>query len=323
MSAPRPLRALRPLLLAALIALSVSRATDASAADRASKIADRLVKQLDDEELGALVGLLTDACSQRGESCAPTMTTEGSCAAALPPPPPPQKGCAEVTGTDVRVPGSSGLRLLFGTPLFSTPLSGVDDLNDALATLILGMREAEPSGAAAKMRSVDGFDSASAWRTGDDFLQRREPPVAELTRRLTARAKKVVAYGQRDASLRFELVLNGWAIVLGAGAGQVAHVHPLASWSGIYYVRVPPSVGAAGGPNGKAGCLQLTDPRPAAMMITLGPSDAQFLERREVCPTEGLLVLFPSWLSHSVTRLADSAAGERIAVAFNVHGAEV
>ena len=43
----------------------------------------------------------------------------------------------------------------------------------------------------------------------------------------------------------------------------------------------------------------------------------------EVCPTEGLLVLFPSWLSHSVTRLADSAAGERIAVAFNVHGAEV
>ena len=59
------------------------------------------------------------------------------------------------------------------------------------------------------------------------------------------------------------------------------------------------------------------------MMITLGPSDAQFLERREVCPTEGLLVLFPSWLSHSVTRLGDSAAGERIAVAFNVHGAEV
>ena len=68
----------------------------------------------------------------------------------------------------------------------------------------------------------------------------------------------MVAYGQRDASLRFELVLNGWAIVLGAGAGQVAHVHPLASWSGIYYVRVPPSVGAAGGPNGKAGCCRPT-----------------------------------------------------------------
>ena len=86
-------------------------------------------------------------------------------------------------------------------------------------------------------------------------------------------------------------------------------------------LTLPPSVGAAGGPNGKAGCLQLTDPRPAAMMITLGPSDAQFLERREVCPTEGLLVLFPSWLSHSVTRLGDASAGD--AVAFNVHGAEV
>ena len=45
-----------------------------------------------------------------------------------------------------------------------------------------------------------------------------------------------------------------------------------------------------------------------------------------VCGVRGFgpLVLFPSWLSHSVTRLADDgAAGERIAVAFNVHGAEV
>ena len=66
-------------------------------------------------------------------------------------------------------------------------------------------------------------------------------------------------------------------------------------------------------------------PRPGVRVASdaLGPSDAQFLERREVCPAEGLLVLFPSWLSHSVTRLGDASAGERIAVAFNVHGAEV
>ena len=95
-------------------------------------------------------------------------------------------------------------------------------------------------------------------------------------------------------------------------------------------------------------------------MVTLGPNDHQFMESRTVCPRAGLLVLFPAWLSHSVTPLFESAGadpeagqrrqleeeaeeadvdaygrsgrtstgargalGRRLAVAFNVHGAEV
>ena len=62
------------------------------------------------------------------------------------------------------------------------------------------------------------------------------------------------------------------------------------------------------------------------MMVTLGANDGQFLEGRTVCPTAGLLVLFPSWLSHSVDRMADDALEaedeRRVAVAFNVHGWE-
>ena len=76
---------------------------------------------------------------------------------------------------------------------------------------------------------------------------------------------------------------------------------------------------------GAGGCLRVTDPRPAAMMVTLGANDQQFLEARTVCPTPGLLVLFPSWLSHSVDRLDEGALDEgerRVAVAFNVHGWE-
>ena len=61
------------------------------------------------------------------------------------------------------------------------------------------------------------------------------------------------------------------------------------------------------------------------MMVTLGPNDAQFVEARQICPRAGLLVLFPSWLSHGVTPVdpeANEAEGTRVAVAFNVHGAE-
>ena len=63
--------------------------------------------------------------------------------------------------------------------------------------------------------------------------------------------------------------------------------------------------------------LLLKLPLPISLIVGLG---VIFVV---MCPTEGLLVLFPSWLSHSVTRLGDASAGERIAVAFNVHGAEV
>ena len=75
---------------------------------------------------------------------------------------------------------------------------------------------------------------------------------------------------------------------------------------------------------GNGGCLRVADPRPAAMMVTSGTNDEQFLEGRIICPTEGLLVLFPSFLQHSVTRIEEGVSddGERVAVAFNVHGWE-
>ena len=92
----------------------------------------------------------------------------------------------------------------------------------------------------------------------------------------------------------------------------------------MYYVRVGRVGGARGG--GKAGCLRVTDPRPAALMVTLGPNDGQFIEAREICPRPGLLVMFPSWLSHGVVPLDGDEGGDaehtRVAVAFNVHGAE-
>ena len=73
--------------------------------------------------------------------------------------------------------------------------------------------------------------------------------------------------------------------------------------------------------------MRFTDPRPAAMMVTLGANDRQFLESRDICPHTGLLVLFPSWLSHRVTRIEPDVGADddetRIAIAFNVHGAEV
>ena len=204
--------------------------------------------------------------------------------------------------------------LLFATPFYQVTLPEHEALNTALLNLLDTERRSLPSGTAG-WRSVVG----NGWPTDDGFLQRSEAPIRKLHRLLLEHSRRVVQYGQ-NRKLDLELHLSGWAVSLGSGGRQTEHVHPHASWSGVYYVR-----GGGAGTNG-GGCLRVTDPRPAAMMVTLGPNDAQFIEARQICPKTGLLVLFPAWLSHGVTPVdpeTNEAEGEtRVAVAFNVHGAE-
>ena len=157
----------------------------------------------------------------------------------------------------------------------------------------------------------------NGWRTDDHFLQRSAPAIRRLHAFLLAQARIAVAYGQ-PRPVDVELKLFGWAVSLAGGGRQTEHVHPHASWSGVYYVHVGDYSDVGGS---KAGCLRVVDPRPAAHMVTLGPNDAQFIEAREICPRAGLMVLFPSFLSHGVNPLPDGG-GERVAIAFNVHAAE-
>jgi len=213
------------------------------------------------------------------------------------------------------------LRLLFGTPLYSAMLEGHERLNDDLVALFEAERAAVASSPIAK--SLDG----NGWRTDDMLLQRRNlAPIRRLTRGLKAHAESMARYGQRD-DFKPRLHLRGWAVWLDGGGSMREHVHPGVSYSGVYYVSVPEGT--------RGGCLRLSDPRPGAQMVVLGADDEQFMESRMLCPQAGMVVLFPSWIPHSVTPLKSlgggvvenaTAAGAalysgspRIAIAFNVH----
>jgi uncharacterized protein (TIGR02466 family) len=252
-----------------------------------------------------------------------------------------------VRGTDAEV--TDNWRLLFGTPLYSALLADHESLNTRL------LRHLGEEAQAQVARRRGGGDAArslvgNGWRTDDLFLQRGDPAIRDLHRQLLHHAEMVTQYGQ-SRKLPLRLHLSGWAVSIGPGGSMREHVHPLASWSGVYYL----SAGRASGSGG--GCLRLSDPRPGAAMVTLGPNDSQFSRDRQVCPRAGLLVLFPSWVAHSVVPLdpsgealeqhgidgrgqpssSTSASGhapedggekfiplheQRVAVAFNVHGAE-
>lgn len=90
---------------------------------------------------------------------------------------------------------------------------------------------------------------------------------------------------------------------------NVSHVHSHCLLSGVYYIAVPSG----------AGELVLEDPRVQAVFASdYGRYRGSVLgaPRFSVSPREGLLVLFPSWLSHRVD--ANASDDLRISLPVNV-----
>ena len=100
--------------------------------------------------------------------------------------------------------------------------------------------------------------------------------------------------------------LKMWTVVLERGGHQIAHIHPEAWLSGVYYPQIPASMRGGTGPEG---------------WLEFGEPDGSFSARIEVPtykvrPEEGLLVLFPSYFYHRTIPFDD--AGTRISIAFDI-----
>lgn len=101
--------------------------------------------------------------------------------------------------------------------------------------------------------------------------------------------------------------LTAWSVVLERQGHQIAHIHPSAWLSGVYYVAVPESIAAAG--EDTAGWIEFGQP-PEHFHGKTPP------ELTLIKPQAGLLVLFPSYFYHRT--IPFDAAGQRISIAFDV-----
>src|SRR3954471_10184957 len=193
------------------------------------------------------------------------------------------------------------VQLLFATPVLVQKLDGAAELNAALGQQILAKREEDQG---LKLSNRGG------WQSTHDFVRWS----GEAGRTVINRACELAtAHVMRiNAPLRWSV--DAWANVSGPGAFNMPHVHGGTYWAAVYYVRVG---------DGEGGELVLHDPRmpglrmhaPGVRFKNLGPE-----LRAEIKPKEGLLVLFPGWLSHSVEPWQGS--GERISVAMNIRVAQ-
>jgi len=190
--------------------------------------------------------------------------------------------------------------LMFSTPVIVDQIDNAEVINAALLKHI------------AERRAVDEGvirSNAGGWHSKQDFPRwSGEAGRALMMQVLTLARDHTVLAADDGASIQWSA--EAWANVSGPGAHNKPHVHGGAFWSAVYYVRAPAA---------ESGKLVLHDPRMPALrmyapMLRFKGAGPEQVAR--INPRSGMIVMFPSWLLHSVEEWQGD--GERISIAFNI-----
>ena len=146
-----------------------------------------------------------------------------------------------------------------------------------------------------------------------NLLNLQNPPeILKLMKKITNCIQTIHQQSRRE-NVR---LVDFWININGKGGSNVPHTHPGAKYSGVFYIKVPKEM--------KGGNLfflrdynetYLTSQENMGFFkqgYNLLPND---LPKIPVKPLEKLLIVFPSWLPHSVE--FNGTDEERISLSFN------
>jgi uncharacterized protein (TIGR02466 family) len=186
----------------------------------------------------------------------------------------------------------------FPTPIWHFILDDYQQLNDTLLQEIKAEQECDRTGE--KWSNILGWHSVSTLHQRESF--------AEFNSIIGANVIEVANCLHWDLQ-KFSLELKScWAIVNGKLASNSVHNHPNSILSGVYYLQAPEN----------SGVISFSDPRSAAQMLV--PPMTEFspwtLPKISYKPQAGTMLLFPSWLLHSVEM--NMSKELRISLSFNI-----
>ncbi|MDF1793128.1 MAG: TIGR02466 family protein [Thalassobaculaceae bacterium] len=184
-------------------------------------------------------------------------------------------------------------------PLFATPVWGFDLPAEEGARINADLKQYVESWLTPRPEILPG----ETWQTTQDLHEKEAfAPLYPFVDQAIQDALK--AFGVDDA----EYVITGcWANVNPPGSDHRPHTHPNNVISGVYYLQTI----------GEGDEIVFHDPRPQAHVIqpvgTRPVAERQSMIGVEAKP--GRMLLFPSWLRHSVRR--NRTDRERISLSFN------
>ena len=191
------------------------------------------------------------------------------------------------------------MHLFFSTPIWSNKIANYKDINEELHNYILNLREQNPEG----IRK----SNFSGWHSKDFDLNDETPKKF-----INAVSSNInTAFNDMDWDIEKQIIQikSIWAIINEKGASNERHHHGNSALSAAYYVLAPKDCGD----------IVFYDPRPAPVFSHPIAKKPNILNAtvNSITPDEGLLVLFPSYLDHSVK--PNLSSNQRIVISFNVN----
>ena len=189
-------------------------------------------------------------------------------------------------------------KLFFPTPVWALQIENYKQVNEEMYNYIKNLQEEDQVGI--------NKSNIKGWHSKDFNLDDREPK--NFISFIFSYIEQVMVDMNWDKQKQIAKINNMWAIINTGGSANLRHQHGNSTISGAYYVRAPEN----------SGDIIFYDPRPAPVYShpnAISPNSLN-AEVNGVSPREGALVLFPSYLDHSVNE--NKTSKERIVIIFNI-----
>ena len=192
----------------------------------------------------------------------------------------------------------SETNLFFSTPVWTCVIPNYKEINPIILSYIYDLKTKDPDGI--KRSNYKGWHSSNFDLNDSkpkEFINAIQNPLQELFNDM-----------EWDLSKQKVRITSMWSIINKKDASNGRHIHGNNYISAAYYVKAPD----------KCGDIVFYDPRSAPTFhhpITKKPNKLNS-NSHAIKPKEGLLVLFPSYLHHSVE--SNRSDEERIVISFNV-----
>tara|TARA_Y200000002_G_scaffold383211_1_gene404063 strand:+ start:4581 stop:5183 length:603 start_codon:yes stop_codon:yes gene_type:complete len=188
--------------------------------------------------------------------------------------------------------------LLFPTPVWTIQLENFRKMNEEMYNFIKEFQIKDQKGI--KKSNNKGWHSKN--------FNMQEIQIQNFIKNISPSIEKVMTDMNWEKKKQSVKISNMWAIINIGGSTNSKHQHGNSTISGAYYVRAPKNCGD----------IVFYDPRPAPVFYypTALSSNLLNAQVNSITPKEGALILFPSYVDHSVNE--NLSNDERIVISFNV-----
>ena len=192
----------------------------------------------------------------------------------------------------------SNINLVFSTPIWASLINNYEELNINILKYVKSIQENDPIGTSKS--------NISGWHSKNFNLNDKD--VEKFFEAIKPNMNVAISDMGWDDNQNEIKVTSAWSIINKRSASNSRHIHSNNYLSAAYYVCAPKDCGD----------IIFYDPRDAKVIRKPSKIIANKLNSEvvNISPQAGLLVLFPSYLHHSVEE--NKSNNDRIVISFNI-----